>query len=360
MQPNKAEIISPLNNPSKIETILNNGADALYFGIQGAANSRNFSNINIHAKQIKSTIKRIHNKKKKAYMVLNSFPSRKSLKIKYIIKTACTENIDAIIVASFSMMQLIKELHPEQKIHVSVMAGLANPNSINFLSKHYNIEQVVIPSGLTFSEINHIRKNISSKIKLETVVLGTLGYGFQGRCHLARFLSGLDPNTCGVCSHPKYYKLKETNQKYLLYFDKILLRKFQKDHLPPCFQKLKKNNGTQLLNKEVENGWKNNFLVNKRYVCRGVYKRGVKYFRFQNYCFLNILPKLDKLINSGIDAVKIEGRQRPTQYSIIATKITKELLENSSDKYKRKHNQQINYFFPRMKKFNGGFNLEHE
>lgn len=354
----KIKIISPLNNLESVDTILDSGADALYFGISGVQNSRNFKGLNIAQDDLHRVIDACHKKRKKAFLVLNSFPTGLLGQIKKLIKKADRHKIDAIIVASFSVLELLRKDFPHIKIHISVMAGMSNSDSIIFLAKKYNIENVVLPSGLTFNEILNIHRDLKKnkkRINLEVVVVGTLGYGFQGKCHFARFLSGRETNVTGVCSHPKYYRMIKENSTYNLYFNKVLLGKFEK--VPICFKPLLTSTGEQILQRERGCGWKDNFLVNKRYVCRGQYLVDDKIFSFQKYEYLNAIPVLNKLIKSGIVALKIEGRQRPPQYSVTVTKIIKECVIRGY-KYSNGMDKEIRLFFPRMTSYTGGFDLD--
>lgn len=361
----KIEIISPVNNKDSVDMILDSGADAVYFGIQNVVNSRNFSNHNIPIVDMPIVIEKCHEKNKRALLVLNSFPAQSIGEIHRVLELAQENRIDAVIVASFSVLELLRTEYPSMVVHVSVMAGISNAQSINLLSRKYNIENIIIPSGLTFREIQKIYNQVQDKtrIKLETVIIGTLGYGFQGKCHLAKFMSGTEVNTDGVCSHPKYYKLLSDEDRYSLYFNEILINRFEHGHLPNDFYPLIKSSGLELLKKENGNGWQDNFLVNKRYVCRGRYKTNKGSFSFQNYHYLNVIPLLDKLINSGISCLKIEGRQRPPEYSIQVTNIVSKCLDMIYDgtfSYAPSFDGVINAFFPDMNSYYGGFNLEDE
>lgn len=350
----KTSIVAPLNSVNNLDKILASGANEVYFGLQGNLNSRNFSNLNIPLDYLPQIIKKCHSCGAKANLVMNSFPnSVDALRAnKSIIKKSSELGVDAIIAASFSIMNLIKKVDSLMPIHVSVMAAISNPESINFLATKFNIERTIQAPDKSINETKEFIHGLDKNILLEVISFGTLSYGFQGNCDLSKFLSGIETNTGGVCSHPKFLSMKKNKNKFHLYFKDILMEEFDscpKDDLA-CLEKF---SGCQLLKKETGQGWKNTALVNKRYVCRGLYKLGNKQVRFQKYEYLNLLPSCQKLIDIGVRAFKIEGRQRPPNYSIKVSKLFSDSIKKGT--YSKKELTKVEKeFFPGMKPFQGG------
>ena len=350
----KASIVVPLNSIEHLDSILKSGANEVYFGLQGSLNSRNFSNLNISLDDLPEVIKKCHSCKVKANLVLNSFPDSVEALASHeaIIKKSSSMGVDCIIAASFSVMELIKKIDPLMPIHVSVMAAISNPESINFLADRFNIERVIQAPDKSIAEIKNFRRVLNKDISLEVISFGTLSYGFQGNCNLSKFLSGVETNTQGVCSHPKFLSLKKNKNISKLYFKNIVVGEF--DHCPKGDLKcLNKCNGSELLKKEKGSGWKNTALVNKRYVCRGLYKLNNKQVRFQDYEYLNVLPSHQKLFDVGVRAFKIEGRQRPPEYAIKVSKLFFDSINKGT--YSKKRLAEVEKeFFPEMKSFQGG------
>ena len=350
----KASIVAPLNSVEHLNDILDSGANEVYFGLQGTLNSRNFSNLNIPLNDLPQIIKKCHSYGAKANLVLNSFPSSiKALQShKAMIKKSSDLGMDSIIASSFSTMKLITKIDPLMPIHVSVMTAISNPESINFLASKFNIERAIQAPDKSIAETKEFRRILNKEISLEVISFGTLSYGFQGNCNLSKFISGIETNTEGICSHPKFLSLKKEGTKSLIYFKDIVVGEF--GHCPKGdLQCLTKNNGSKLLENEKGHGWKNTALVNKRYVCRGLYKLGDKQVRFQNYEYLNLLPSCQKLIEAGVKAFKIEGRQRPPEYAIKVSKLFSTSI-NKGTYSKEKLSEVEKEFFPGMKPFQGG------
>ena len=350
----KVSIVAPLNSVDHLDDILSAGANEVYFGLQGTLNSRNFSNLNIPLDSLPQIIEKCHLCGAKANLVLNSFPSSvKALKShESMIKKSSEMGVDSIIAASFSIMELIKKINPKLPIHVSVMGAISNPESINFLANKFNIERAIQGPDRSLAELKEFRSVLNKDISLEIISFGTLSYGFQGNCNLSKFISGVETNTEGVCSHPKFLSLKKKGTISKLYFKDIVVGEF--NSCPKGDLKcLGECSGSELLEAEKGHGWKNTALVNKRYVCRGLYKLGNKQVRFQEYEYLNVLPSVQKLLDVGVRAFKIEGRQRPPEYSIKVSKLFSDSINKRT--YSNKILSEIEKeFFPGMKPFQGG------
>jgi O2-independent ubiquinone biosynthesis protein UbiU len=352
----KVSVVAPLNSVNHLDAILESGANEVYFGLQGSLNSRNFSNLNIALDDLPFVLKKCHSNDVKANLVMNSFPS--SVKALHsnesTIKKSSSLGVDSIITASFSVMGLIKKIDPLMPIHVSVMAAISNPESINFLASKFNIQRAVQAPDKSLNETKQFIHSLNKDISLEIISFGTLSVGFQGNCNLSKFISGVETNTQGVCSHPKFLSSKKIGNSSKLYFKDIMVEDL--DTCGECdLTCLKKDTGENLLKKEKGHGWKNTALVNKRYVCRGSYVIGEKKVKFQNYEYLNVLPLCQELIDIGVKAFKIEGRQRPPEYAIKTSKLFSDSINNG--KYsKNKLIEVEKEFFPGMKPFAGGLN----
>ena len=78
-----------------------------------------------------------------------------------------------------------------------------------------------------------------------------------------------------------------------------------------------------------------------------------KDFSMHDWVILNTLPMLGKLIEIGVNALKVEGRQRPSLYSAEAARIVREAIDLyyvSPENYKPKPewNEAITQMFPEM------------
>lgn len=350
----KASVVAPLNSIKYIDKLIESGANELYFGVQGTLNSRNFTGLNLILEDLPILIKKCHENNISANLVLNSFPSsEKDLKsIEQLIKKSSDLGVDCMIVASFSVMELVKKINPHMPIHVSVMSAISNPESINFLATKFNIRRVIQAPDKSIEEIRDFVNKLDKRISLEIIGFGTLSYGFQGNCDLGKFMSGIETNTTGVCSHPNFLSAKTNGKESTLYFRDIAFTKFINNSNCDltCFNK---GTGEELLKKEQGHGWKNTALVNKRYVCRGKYLLGDKEVTFQDYEYLNVLDYCNELIDAGVRAFKIEGRQRPTNYSVKVSKLFSDTINKG--KYSKKELKEVEkIFFPEMKAFQGG------
>jgi putative protease len=349
----KMQLRCPAGNLKAVDAALENGADAVYIGFESPTNLRHFKGLNLSLEDSEAAVKRAHAAGKSLYVVINSYPQKGEVDPACrAIDQAVDLGIDAVIVSDISNMEYAHKTHPELPLHVSVQAGSANAETVNFFAENFGVSCVVLPRVLTVDEISTIIQNAS--VDIEVFGLGSLCTSYPGRCNLSQYLTGESTNTQGVCTSPKFMDFRaEGDDSVLVRLSGIALNKVEcKGSINSCSGR----QGSDVLKLRGEDGWTNSFIVNKRHVCKGTFINEAfdgKDFSMHDWVILNTLPMLGKLIEIGVNALKVEGRQRPSLYSAEAARIVREAIDLyyvSPENYKPKPewNEAITQMFPEM------------
>jgi len=284
----KPELICPAGTPSSLRTAVNAGADAVYCGFQNATNARNFPGLNFTPEELEKSIAYAHQKGAKVLLTLNTFPPAGKTNLwQQAAETAIKLGVDALIVADMGVAHYIAKNHPNSRLHLSVQAAASSAGAIRFYCQEFGIKRVVLPRILTVPEIKKIKQEIPCEI--ETFIFGNHGLMVEGRCSLTNYATGMSTNMDGVCSPASHVKYEEDK-------DKTLSTKLG-DFTIDC----------------VGCGENAGYPT----ICKGRYLTSVRdnaYYAFEEPVSLNLSPLLPDLMQAGVSALKIEGRQRSKSY----------------------------------------------
>ena len=356
----KAQLRCPAGNLRAVKEALASGADAVYIGFESPTNLRHFKGLNLSYDEARLAVKYAHDMGRELYVVINSYPQKEEVGSAFrAIDDAVDLGVDAVIVSDISNMEYIHNNHPQLPIHLSVQTGSANPETVNFLAENFGVNCVVLPRVLTVDEVAYIVANTT--VEIEVFALGSLCTSYPGRCSLSQYLTGESTNTRGVCTSPKFMDFKKNqDDSVTVLLNGVALNKVQPaGSVCDCAG----HNGAEVVQNQGTDGWKNSFIVNKRHVCKGMFVNdtfGTREYALHDCVILNTLPILGKLIQAGVGALKVEGRQRPSVYSSEAARIMREAIDlyyAQPEKYevKEEWNEVISSMFPEMASSTGPY-----
>ncbi|PNR87259.1 peptidase U32 [Petrotoga sp. 9T1HF07.CasAA.8.2] len=141
-------------------------------------------------------------------------------------------------------------------------------------------KRVILARELSLKEISEIREKVPD-IEIEVFIHGAMCVSISGRCLLSNYLTGRDANR-GECTQPcrwKYYLMEEKRPGE--YF--------------PVF--------------EDERG---TYIMNSKDLCT--------------------IDFLDKIIETGVDSLKIEGRMKSSYYAGVTTKVYRQAIDSYYNK----------------------------
>jgi collagenase-like PrtC family protease len=202
----KVEILSPVGGQKSLKPAVENGADAVYFGV-GKFNARRRAE-HFTVKQLRDAVEYAHDNGVRVYGAFNILIKNSELRDFFdSISDAYASGIDGIIIQHISFARLLKDEFPDLRIHMSTQAGITNTCYSDLV---YGADRVTLPREFSLAQI----KNFVKKTGIETEVFahGALCFSYSGQCLFSSFLGGRSGNR-GVCAQPCR---KRYNNRYRL------------------------------------------------------------------------------------------------------------------------------------------------
>ena len=261
----KPELLAPIQDWTSLSAAINNGADAVFFGIKGfnmRAGAKNFT-IN----DLPKIAQIAHKNGKKAYLAINTIIYESELKkIDKILTKVKSAKIDAIICWDFAIIQIAKKLKIET--HISTQASIANSETAEFYKK-LGAKRVVLARECSLEQIKEIKKH--TKVEIEIFIHGAMCVSISGRCFMSQFLYGKSANR-GECQQP-------CRKKYII-------KQIEGD-------------------KELELG--EDYVMSPK--------------------DMRTLDFIEKILDLNVDCLKIEGRNRSPEYVATVTKAYRTIID---------------------------------
>src|SRR5690606_32337963 len=152
-----------------------------------------------------------HEHGKKVYVTTNVIPHEEDMEgLLPYLKDLESCGVDAIIAASPFIIQTALD-YTNLEVHISTQQSIMNIPTINYW-KNKGAERVVLARDLTLDEIENIRKK--TDIEIEVFIHGGMCAGYSGRCSLSNHLTNRDANR-GGCAHTCrwFFDLNEDKEK---------------------------------------------------------------------------------------------------------------------------------------------------
>jgi putative protease len=192
------ELLAPVGSMEMLETAFAFGADAIYAG-QPRYSLRVRNNEFGKLESLAEGINRAHTLGKKFFLVSNILPHNAKVKT-YLedIAPVIALKPDALIMADPGLIMMVREHWPDMPIHLSVQANTVNYAAIKFW-KQFGVERVILSRELSLDEVAEIRQE-SPDMELEVFIHGALCIAYSGRCLLSGYFNHRDPNQ-GSCTN---------------------------------------------------------------------------------------------------------------------------------------------------------------
>jgi len=192
----KPEILSPAGDFVCLQSALDAGADAVYFGL-GTFNMRARSGVNFEVSDLPEIARRCDAKGVRRYLTLNAIMFEdEQARVEAIIEAA-KPYVDAFIVSDWGVIDLCRK--HGVKFHVSTQMSTSNSLAVKFLASQ-GAERVVLARECTLSEVKKIVKAVSP-VEIECFVHGAQCVAESGRCFMSHEVFG--KSACrGECNQP--------------------------------------------------------------------------------------------------------------------------------------------------------------
>ena len=192
------ELLAPAGSLAMLETAFAFGATAVYAGqprYSLRVRNNDFGNIEV----LKQGIDRAHALGHKFFLVSNIFPHDNKIK-SYVQNMAPVIALkpDAMIMSDPGLIMMVRETWPEMEIHLSVQANTVNSAAVKFW-KSVGVSRVILSRELSLDQVAQIRQECPDT-ELEVFVHGALCIAYSGRCLLSGYFNHRDANQ-GSCTN---------------------------------------------------------------------------------------------------------------------------------------------------------------
>ena len=193
-----SELLSPAGSLKGMHFAFAYGADAVYAG-QPKYSLRVRNNEFRKQDNLAAGIAEAHRLGKKFYVASNLAPHNN--KVRTFIKDMASvveAKPDAVILSDPGLIMMVRERWPELTVHLSVQANAVNFATVKFWQRQ-GVQRVILSRELSLDEIEEIRQQCPD-IELEVFVHGALCVAYSGRCLLSGYMTHRDSNQ-GACTN---------------------------------------------------------------------------------------------------------------------------------------------------------------
>ena len=299
---NKIELLLPAGNKEKLEYAIRYGADAVYLGVVDFSLRAMRKGELITLDNLKESIDLAHQLGKKAYLTLNIFAFNKDIKLLESCMDKISEsNPDALIMSDVGIMRTARKYMPDTPIHVSTQTSTLNYEAVRFW-QDYGATRAILAREVSIKDMAEM-KELVPDMELEVFVHGAQCVSFSGRCLISDYMTnGERKANQGNCCQPCRwsYKLVEETR-------------------PGQYYEIEQND------------------------------RGTHIMSTKDLCLVN---HLSKLIDAGVDSLKVEGRTKSLYYVSAVAKTYREAIDAV---YNDKNADMTPYFNELLKVGNRGY-----
>ena len=215
------ELLAPAGDWECVQAAIENGADAVYFGLDEGFNARARA-ANFPLADVPRLLSLLHRRGLKGYATLNTLVFSDELgRLEEVAVRLAAAGVDAVLVQDVGAARLIRAACPDLPLHASTQMTLTSAETIA-LAEELGMQRVVVARELAIEEIVQIRRQTS--MPLEVFVHGALCVAYSGQCLTSESLGGRSANRgqCAQACRLPYDLVCDGNdvdlgaQKYLL------------------------------------------------------------------------------------------------------------------------------------------------
>jgi U32 family peptidase len=191
----KPELLSPAGDLDCLKAAVENGADAVYFGLakySARARAHNFT-----PEELPGTIRFLHERGVRGYVAFNTLIFSGELEeAEMMLRAIAASGADAVIVQDIGVARLAREISPTLEIHASTQMTVTSAESLRF-AQSAGASRAILARELSVDEIAKIRA--SCDLPVEVFVHGALCVAYSGQCLTSEALGGRSANR-GACA----------------------------------------------------------------------------------------------------------------------------------------------------------------
>src|SRR5207302_5898159 len=199
------ELRAPAGDWDCARAAVENGADAIYFGL-GKFNARMRAR-NFTEADLPKLMEFLHRRGVKGYVTFNTLVFENEMaEAEEYLRTIISAGVDAAIVQDVGICRLIRQLSPDFPIHASTQMTITSAAGVEF-ARELGCNLVVLARECSIKEIEKIRTSDEfaspdtrhPSLPLEVFVHGALCVAYSGQCLTSEALGGRSANR-GECA----------------------------------------------------------------------------------------------------------------------------------------------------------------
>ena len=270
------KLLAPAGDWECLRAAVNAGADYVYLGISNF-NMRATGAKNFDLKDLPKIVEHCKKNDVNTYLTVNTVLYNSDLpKMRRIIEQAKQSSINGIIASDLAAIQYAKKIGISSSI--STQLSISNIESVKFFSDY--ADRIILARELTLEQVKEIIRQIEEEnikgpkgelVEIEIFGHGALCVAISGRCNMSLYCYNSSANR-GECTQVcrRAYKVQDLETGHELKID-------------------------------------NNYIMSPKDLCT--------------------IGFLDKIIDSGVKVLKIEGRGRPPEYVDTVVRVYKKAIQ---------------------------------
>ncbi len=270
------EIMAPVGSYESLAAAIQAGAGSVYFGI-GRLNMRSRSAKNFTLDDLRQLAETCNEHGVKSYVTVNTVIYDEEMEEMHRLLDAIKANgISAIIASDQSVIQYARQIGVE--VHMSTQCNITNLEAVRYYSQFADV--MVTARELDIDQVKHITEEIERQqirgphgalVRIEVFCHGALCMAISGKCNLSQDLFNSSSNR-GACLQlcRRGYDVREREEGYELALD-------------------------------------NEYIMSPKDLCT--------------------LPFLDRVLDAGVEVLKIEGRGRSPEYTKMTVEVYHEAVK---------------------------------
>ena len=301
--PKQPELLAPAGTLKNARYAFAYGADAVYAGLPRY--SLRVRNNDFLEDNLATGIAEAHARQRQFYLACNVMPH--NAKLKTFIKDLepiIDMGPDALIMSDPGLILMVRERWPEMPVHLSVQANTVNAEAVRFWQQQ-GLSRVILSRELSLDEVQEIRQ-ACPEMELEVFIHGALCIAYSGRCLLSGYFNHRDANqgTCTNSCRWDYKLSKPVAAPEVSGGPAGVTRHASADDV----YYLEENGrpGEQMPVFEDEHG---TYIMNSR--------------------DLRAVEHVARLVEIGVDCLKIEGRTKSHYYTARTTQVYRKAIDDA-------------------------------
>ena len=276
----KIEIMAPVGSYESLSAALKAGCDSVYFGVE-QLNMRSRSSINFTTEDLAEIAEICTKHDVKTYLTINTILYDHDITLmKNVVDVAANSGISAIIASDHAVMSYAR--NQGMPIHISTQTNITNIETVEFYAHFADV--MVLSRELSLRQVAHISKEIKRRnitgpsgnlVKVEIFAHGALCMAVSGKCYLSLHSHNASANR-GAC-------IQNCRRKYVV---------------------TDKDEGIEF---EIDN----EYIMSAKDLCT--------------------IGFLDKILEAGVEILKIEGRGRSADYVDTTVRCYREAVDSINE-----------------------------